>query len=254
MNTDRFLKVNRLNKFKGVCHFLWSERRSFLLVAALFWLLSLLVFASSAKDKVAVLLEWETWDKVVTLFTLLVGIAVFLGEAVEDWEERLTKRLTVFFQVHGKTCMVCYGAHLPHEGDIRNWGQQIGRQMCEEPLEFSPYLDIRRLGVESDGVESFTHFQAIIYLKKIPDGKNFLPDKVKANTIPLAKKLETHSSKHDGVPFCKVLRADKEGGSEPAAVLIEHGQTGGTRRGDESEKPGSEEDVFEPASHHVPRS
>ena len=144
--------------------FLWRRRKGLLgLVLALF-LLSLAI----SKLHLA-WLDWARWDMVITLISFGVLWAVFFGEADEDWEDALDKRLNVYFQIGGKTRMVCYEAHLPHEGDIRNWAQQIGRQMCDgEYLEFSPYLDLQELGVVIRDSESFKLYQAEIYLKRVP--------------------------------------------------------------------------------------
>lgn len=193
MRKDHSKSVGQFRKITGVIGFLRNDRPSFLPVAGV-----TLLAAGWMSGIFHQWTNWEAWDMFLTLFTLTVGLAVFCGEAIEDWEDRLTKRLTVFFQVDGVTRMVCYQAHLPHEGDIRNWGQQIGRQMCGgEPLEFSPYLDLKRLGVEREDDTVFTHFQATIFLKKIPTN--------------LEPELAQKKFASDGNAWCKVLRAGEEG-------------------------------------------
>lgn len=182
-------------KRRGVGQFLWKERRLIMLSAIAFWIFAFgcvcYLSWTTGKSLAVVLTEWTVWDAAFTLFTLFVGLAVFFGEAIEDWEERLPNRLTIFFLFERRTLLVCYYAHLPHAGDIRTWGQQIGSQMCDrDQLDFSPFSDLRRLGVEVDADGAFVHYQAVIYLRKIP--------------AKLDKIYSTPDDKH--LFWCKVLR------------------------------------------------
>lgn len=58
---------------------------------------------------------------------------------MKAWEERLEKRLDVHCTYDGRYVGSCWEATLAHEGDIRQWGQQVGRQMLEarELLKFT---------------------------------------------------------------------------------------------------------------------
>ena len=196
---DQKKAIRFWGKACGVGGFLKKERRLFLWFAFLYWVVAVYIIAASAywpsqkvnsgaseKSINETIWDWNRWDEAITLFTLGVGVALFLRESIEDWEQRLPSRLTVYFLVNAlqtknegainegpitkRTIMVCYYAHLPHEGDIRTWSQQIGRQMSKaQHLDFSPYLDLRRLGVETDQGEPFVHYQAVIYLQKLPE-------------------------------------------------------------------------------------
>lgn len=107
--------------------------------------------------------------------------------------------------------MVCYEAHLAHEGDIRNWGQQIGLQLCDERLELSPYLDIQRLGIEVDKAATFTHFQAVIHLKKIPDGSNKTTEQKKKSEVSLSEELGKQNQTQSVSQLCKIWQAGDDG-------------------------------------------
>jgi len=128
------------------------------LCATVLWLLS---FTNLAWN------TWEPWDRIATVVSFVMLIAVYLVEAAEDWEQELPLRLDAYFVYQGQTIMVCYGAHLPHEGDIRNWAQQIGFQMSgNQRLNFSPYIDLQMLGIEHHSGQSCKRYQAVFYLKE----------------------------------------------------------------------------------------
>lgn len=189
-------KVRWMTRSRGVANFLWRERRMFLLVAVLLSLISVWVSVHTTGNWTS----WNTWDIFLTLATFGIGVAVFWGESIEDWEERLPKRVTVYFQTEGRTRMVCYLAHLAHEGDIRNWGQQIGSQMCGMArLDLRPLFNVRRTGVQQTSEETYTCFEAVIYLRSLPDEL----EKEFANAAA-AQQVPQDS-------LCKVLRTGHQG-------------------------------------------
>lgn len=84
---------------------------------------------------------WERLSDAAGPATLVVAMAIWVGELHQDWTASLPKRLTVRFLHGGRTVMSCEDAYLAGEADIRQWGQQIGRQMNgNENLAFSPFL------------------------------------------------------------------------------------------------------------------
>lgn len=220
--------ITWMERIGGVCRYLKKERGWFLFVAFVIFVVAAMI--SSLWDWLGGWLgDWDIWDQMITLSTLIVGIAVFLNEAIGNWEARLPKRLNVFFQANGQTCMVCYGAHLAHEGDLRSLSQQIGRQMGKTNLELCPRINLKRLGIQrSDGVV-FVQFQAVIFLKTIPTPKaNNARDENDAaeDNIPLKQRLRAYADAHDGQAGCVVLRV-----------------------GNDCELP----EVVEPAERHQPR-
>lgn len=86
-------------------------------------------------------LIWSVAEPTTGLTTLLVVIAVFYRELEQDWENSLPKSLTVNFEYKEKLVLRCEDAFLAGEADIRQWGQQIGKQMAEnENLFFLPNI------------------------------------------------------------------------------------------------------------------
>lgn len=154
-----------MQKFRSQLQFVMRKRGWFLLAFLLIsavaaWYSKILSFNSN----------WQDWDKFFTLATLGVAVSIFWFEMRQEWEEQLPKRLTAFFFCESKPRMVCYEAHLAHESDVRNWAQQIGRQMAGGgDLKFSPVFDHRALGIESDQSQPFKHYQIIMYLKELPN-------------------------------------------------------------------------------------
>lgn len=83
---------------------------------------------------------WVDWlDPLITFTTLIVAA----GLGIDAWMNQLPKALNVHLMYDGRYVRTCWEASLAHEGDIRQWGQQIGRQMCDVSyLEFDPYPTI----------------------------------------------------------------------------------------------------------------
>ena len=74
----------------------------------------------------------DTFEQASTVFsaaTLLVAVFIWFGEAREDWEETLPKRLKVVFLLHGSPVLISEGATLLAEADLRALAQQLGRQL-----------------------------------------------------------------------------------------------------------------------------
>ncbi len=162
----------------GVLLYLWRERRALILGGITVPVLCLIGFALNDYP----VFQWITWDILITISTLTVGVVIFFGESTDHWEMRLPKRLTVFFQYGGKTRMVCYLAPLAHEGDVRNWGMQIGAQMSgSRDLVFTPFIKLERLGTREFDDAKFLLFQAVFYLEAFPQN---LKSQVEAGLEP----------------------------------------------------------------------
>lgn len=91
------------------------------------------------------ILKNDTTD-VINLITMLTFIAaIFIGilELREEYESNLPKLLTVQFLLQDKIIYECQNAPLAHEGDIRNWAQQIGKQMNnDKDLPLDPRFNV----------------------------------------------------------------------------------------------------------------
>lgn len=83
---------------------------------------------------------WVDWlDPLFSISTLIVAA----GLGIDAWMNQLPKALNVHLVYDGRYVRTCWEASLAHEGDIRQWGQQVGRQMCDVSyLEFDPYPNI----------------------------------------------------------------------------------------------------------------
>lgn len=112
-----------------------------------------------------------------TLTILTFATASFLGLRgfLQDWEKSLPKKLTVSFIYRGQEVMRCDNAYLAHEGDIRNWGQQIGGQMAAATLgkrvvlNFNPDIEHTQGRVRKDEHGAyFVHYSAKFYLIDLP--------------------------------------------------------------------------------------
>lgn len=121
-----------------VTHILSPKRSWMPLVAFLVGLLVTCLANLTGKD--GMLAGWWTngFDPVITMATLtLAGILWFRA-----WADELPKRLNIHFKYEGRYALTCWEASLAGEDDIRQWAQQIGRQMSRTEGQMSdPYLD-----------------------------------------------------------------------------------------------------------------
>ena len=113
----------------------------------------------------------EELDQEVYSMTLLVAILVRWNEIIDSWRANLPKRLTVrFLDKDFKLWMECEKAVLAHEADIRNMGQQIGRQMNKDTnLSLSPSVQISSGKViPSDDFGTYLHYEVSFVLYEKP--------------------------------------------------------------------------------------
>jgi hypothetical protein len=126
---------------------------------------------------------WQILEPITGIATLGVALVVLLGENQQEWESSLPKRLTVNFLYDGKYVMRCEKAYLAAEGDIRAWGQQLGRQMVAlENLMFKsqieqlpPTLEIEQRTVNEENIWIKT-YEVSFSLSKLPAA--LIPDEI----------------------------------------------------------------------------
>jgi len=161
------------NKFCHLLIFFLRTRWGFILLFIL--TLSWLGYDYSSNWTVAKSFK-EIWgkniDPVISFATLLVAFSVWLSEAKTAWENSLPKKLTVIFFFDGAEVMRCNYAHLDHEADIRNLGQQIGLQMSGvKKLDFYAPNIKRDKGEICKGKQGdiFMHYTVRFTLIKLPE-------------------------------------------------------------------------------------
>lgn len=116
---------------------------------------------------------WNSYLNTLFSFaTLMVAIAVWLGEAYEDWQTALPCKLTSIFIYKNQEVMRCDFADLSSEGDMRALGQSIGSQMCGGTQLSIKMPEIQRTGGELktdlDG-NVFRHFTIQFTLRNPPN-------------------------------------------------------------------------------------
>lgn len=84
-------------------------------------------------------------DPVISVATLVVACAIGVANSITTWRGSLAKRATAVFHLDqngsDRVLMVCQEAYLTDRGDLRQWGQQIGRQMNNgQLLTFDPFI------------------------------------------------------------------------------------------------------------------
>lgn len=114
---------------------------------------------------------WGKWlDPFTGLSTFLVALIIWVLNRAKDWEDRLPKLLTVTYKLDGRDVIICKNATLAHEGDIRNWGQQLGQQTIGRSIRFK-LLQKFDTGIPTiheptqKGTKYHKHYTATFYLK-----------------------------------------------------------------------------------------
>jgi len=158
-------------------------------------------------------LWWHKMEMPVVFGTFLFSLFIALRTFYEEWDRKLPKRLTVHFKLHdernsenGKYIMSCHDAYLASEADIRQWGQQIGRQMANE-LDFEVFIDSTK-PKRINGL--YNHYSATFFLTKIPKQKDkTTPDLNSKYWVWIVQHLQTPETKkavfdsHPNHPYSK---------------------------------------------------
>ncbi len=119
----------------------------------------------------------NVFDPFVSVLTFIVALLIGFFNIYSNWQNSLEKRLTVFFVYYFESMdsienlknprnlslieqgnefikrkslkpetpyclMICEEAFLAHEGDIRNWAQQLGRQLEGDNLSFHAFITL----------------------------------------------------------------------------------------------------------------
>jgi hypothetical protein len=106
-------------------------------LGVLFW--SEMRLPSTSSHTPESIIEWLlNAQTILGIGTLLVALFVWIGEIEEDWENKLPKRLSVFFFWEAKPFIVCRYVWLAGEDEIRTWGQQVGVQAQDAMPEEKP--------------------------------------------------------------------------------------------------------------------
>ena len=131
-------------------------------------------------------------DPFLAMFTGLVAILILLNDYRREWEDNLPKRLTVHCKQGKNYILTCHKAFLAGESDIRQWAQQIAKQMNEEEyLKFYPFFKNERpqLMLNENNL-LIKHYETTIFLDEDYDfriTRKRKDDEEKTHTI-----LKTH--------------------------------------------------------------
>ncbi|MCU0327248.1 MAG: hypothetical protein MUF45_18800 [Spirosomaceae bacterium] len=127
------------------------------------------------------------WDKVIDPALSVSGFVlpafIWLYYIFnKDWKDGLSKRVNVHFVLNKNYVLTCFESNLSSEGDMRNWGQQIGLQMVGGNLSFLPYINSKSAVEEFDDErkEYYLLYEITFYLR-FDDNGDYIPTNPKAN-------------------------------------------------------------------------
>lgn len=153
------------SKLLSVVDFAYKKRRRWFFVP-LFFLVLIWI-----KPFIEPMNTWwkGNFEVVAGTATLIAAVLLAIGELTHDWEALLPKKLTVIFTFDGLPVMKCEEVWLAGESDIRQWSQQIGRQMAggTENLDFEPFVSQVEAVVQREN-EIFKLYTATFTLTKVP--------------------------------------------------------------------------------------
>jgi hypothetical protein len=175
---------------------------------------------------------WNFWEPITTIGLLGVAILLWFGEASQDSENALPKKVTVVFlypkiQNGGngaeKIAILCEKAYLAGEDDLRNWSQQLGAQISGDGrLKFSPFIRQYPGRIEAmDGGKQFKHYWMVFQLTATPTPDFKDSDKAVAakknaeitQALESAKTLRWHQGNAETDPeMSELWNLEEEGG------------------------------------------
>ncbi len=125
---------------------------------------------------------WNHWgDPLLGVGTFLVAVVIWLTNMAKDWEDRLPKYFSIRYylikdgSVAEKPIIECQYATLPHESDIRNFGQTLGAQTTHNPqtrFSYGRHLQIASPTTEKNhhklNIGFHRHWDVTFFLRDLP--------------------------------------------------------------------------------------
>lgn len=116
---------------------------------------------------------WQRWMEPFLAFaTIFIAGFIWYNEKKQDWENNLPKKLKVFFFLGEKVFYQVENAPLAGDNDIRQWGQQIGRQMNgDKNLLFNGFNVKGPVRDKDSKGEDVMLYELIVWLQSIDEDK-----------------------------------------------------------------------------------
>ncbi len=115
---------------------------------------------------------WEWLDPVSGISALFITLVILYNQTYVAWKDSLEKRLTINYFVHDengdKKIARVENAYLAGESDIRQWAQQLGRQMFGNLDLDMNWEEVEAAVVKNDGKEYYVNYEINLNLGKNP--------------------------------------------------------------------------------------
>lgn len=156
--------------------YIWKSSRAQLSLTLILLIIFVILFINSWAHSMKLAAMWQNWMEVLFAFGT-IGIAAFIwwNEKKGDWENNLPKRLDVRFvcsnQDPENPVFTVDNAPLTGSAEVRQWGQQIGRQRNGgKDLSFSGFKVEVPQHEYSNG-EDIMKYKLTVWLQAPPDAK-----------------------------------------------------------------------------------
>ena len=162
-----------------------KKRADILLISASIIIVATLILKIWLKEWPKVKNFAEYIDILINFSTLAMAFIIWTGESQEEFDRELPIKFTPHFYVgtEQNVVMVCRYAYLSDRSDIRQWAQQIGKQMVREAAQINKYpakqnielplspeivTKIEREYLQDEDGQKYKHYKVWIKLRKVP--------------------------------------------------------------------------------------
>ena len=158
-----------------------------LVITSIFWVLLSNGYNFNGSD---VNSWWLLWgDPIIGLSTFFVAVIIWLLNTAKYWEEHLELKLTVIYTDSNKREVICIkNAFLAHVGDIRNWGQTLGRQAVGKGkdgkdlyFKLSNLIEMKKSKINKTDNSYFKHYTVVFKFTELPKASDLEGNKDMAN-------------------------------------------------------------------------
>ncbi|SMF09938.1 hypothetical protein [Desulfovibrio gilichinskyi] len=162
--------------------------------------------------------NWNIFEPIVGILTLIVALALFVVNKRKSWEDSLPKVLTAEFVYAKDGSLLMKAERFPvaSEGDLRAWGQQLGAQILFGERSFQYFKLRTSSSVNDDGLSK--DYVVIFYLEDIPrllkpvhEVNEWVLLKEDGNGKVCRTRLSFNSSSDEGKPFERFIEERPKG-------------------------------------------
>lgn len=115
---------------------------------------------------------WQNWMEAFLAFgTIIIAIFIWYNEKKQNWENNLPKKLNVCFRHNEQDFYQVINAPLAGSEDVRQWGQQLGRQMHGGDLSFKEFSVKEPMRPTDENGKYVMRYELTVWLQNFDESK-----------------------------------------------------------------------------------